>query len=129
MRVIRALPALLLLAAALSCQADVPAGLPGCGNGCPSGGGGSGLGAHEVHVRNNYYSPSTLNVGVGDSVTFTWDTGPHSVTFPSGGAYPNIDLGVQSTGSITIIVPQSGTYSYYCTIHGANAMSGTLIVQ
>jgi plastocyanin len=40
-----------------------------------------------------------------------------------------MDLGVRSSGSITIIVPQSGTYTYYCTIHGANAMSGTLIVQ
>jgi plastocyanin len=129
MRAIRALPILLLFAAALSCQADVPSGLPGCGNNCGTGViGGGGGGQNTVQVRDNYYSPSAITVHLGDTVTWSWvGSSSHSVTFPSGGTLP--DLGVHLTGSISLLMAQSGVYNYYCTVHGASVMSGTVTVQ
>ncbi|HUO51516.1 MAG TPA: cupredoxin domain-containing protein [Gemmatimonadaceae bacterium] len=122
---------MVVVAAGLAgCQAEVPAGLPGCTPSCTSGGGptGGGGGGTTVQVRDNYYSPSTVTVQLGDTVTWNWvGSGQHSVTFPPGGWLP--DLGVHVTGTISLIMGQSGTYSYYCTIQGSSKMSGTVTVQ
>jgi len=129
MRVFRALSLIALLGAALSCQADVPPGLPGNGGtgGNPPGGPGSGI--KQISVGDNFFSPSQMTLHPGDSVSWVW-TGrnQHSVTFTT--TNPIIDSGILSTGSsFTYTFVQTGVYSYYCKVHGAQQMSGTITVQ
>jgi plastocyanin len=129
MRVVRYLSLLAVLGAALSCQADVPPGLPGNGGTGGNPPGGPGTGIKQIQVGDNFYSPSSLTVHPGDSVSWSWTgSSQHSVTFTT--TNPIIDSGVQGHGgSFTYTFVQTGIYSYYCKIHGANVMSGTITVQ
>lgn len=85
-------------------------------------------------VSNNRYTPATDSVGVGSTLTWTWDscTGDgyggtactsHSVMFDDGPASP-----IQDGGTFKRTFATAGTYTYHCAVHGA-AMSGKVIVQ
>ena len=95
---------------------------------------------NTVTVGNNSFSPATLTVTPGTTVTWTWDTCSqgsdpyggstktcvnHSVTWdtPGGTASPT-----QSEGNYTRAFATAGTFDYHCAIHGA-AMSGKIVVQ
>jgi plastocyanin len=80
----------------------------------------------------NVFSPTTLNIQVGDTVHWAWSSGFHSVT--SGtcnpGCTPNgkFDSGQHGTPfSFDVTFNQAGTYPYYCSVHGG-MMSGTITV-
>jgi plastocyanin len=79
-----------------------------------------------VSTGDNFYSPASVSVVAGDSVTWR-NTGvaPHSATANDG----SFDTGVFNAGqnrSVTFDSP--GTFSYFCTVHGA-AQSGTVRVS
>ncbi|MDP3941180.1 MAG: cupredoxin family copper-binding protein [bacterium] len=80
---------------------------------------------NTVTIQNFVYSPSTITVKVGDSVTWTnRDSVGHSATADDG----SFDTGVLSqgqTGSVTFT--KAGTYTYFCSVHPN--MKGTVIVQ
>jgi plastocyanin len=128
MKVVRALSLIVMVAAVLSCQAEVPPGLPGNGTGGGPGGP-PGSGANQIKVGDNFYSPNSLTISIGDSVQWNWiGNQQHSVTFTT--TNPTIDSGIQGNGgTFKYVFVQSGIYSYYCKIHGASVMSGTITVQ
>jgi amicyanin len=70
-----------------------------------------------VAIKNFAFSPATLKVKVGTTVTWTnQDTDAHTVTSAgSGGALHSAALNSHATYSYTFTKP--GTYSYLCTIH------------
>jgi plastocyanin len=78
------------------------------------------------------FSPSTVTIAPGETVTWTWLGSPHSTTSDSTSGAETWDSGVLTTGatfSHTFASP--GSYPYYCTVHGAPGgvgMSGTVIV-
>jgi plastocyanin len=85
------------------------------------------------------FSPSTVNINAGDVVKWTWAVGGHSVT--SGGCCTtdnkfcspsdtNCGTCVTSTSGTVYqhTFNQSGTYSYYCCVHGSFGMVGTVNV-
>lgn len=85
-------------------------------------------------VQNNHYSPANDSVGVGATLTWTWDscTGDgyggsmctsHSVKFDDG---PASDI--QSSGTFKRTFTVAGTYTYHCAVHGA-AMAGKVTVK
>ncbi|HJQ42750.1 MAG TPA: cupredoxin family copper-binding protein [Jatrophihabitantaceae bacterium] len=80
----------------------------------------------SVAIKNYAFSPATLSVGVGSTVTWTNDdTAPHTVTVSSGPvkfASPTLQKG--DTYSFTFTTP--GTYSYYCAVHPS--MTGSVVV-
>jgi plastocyanin len=90
-------------------------------------------GPGEMHS----WSPSSASVGEGGSVTFSNPTTvPHGVEWIGGPAAPVCGGGVpvgtseaasgtKWSGSCTFM--RAGTYTFYCTVHGA-AMSGTIAV-
>lgn len=92
----------------------------GAGNGTTSPGG-----ADAVSVSNNAFTPVTLSVPVGTTVTWTWANGSvsHNVTFDDG-----TKSATQSSGTYSRTFTTAGTYPYHCTIHGT-PMSGTITVQ
>ena len=101
------------------------------GNG---GGGGTGNSPNTISVVNNSFSPSTLTVAAGTTVTWTWASTAvdHNVT-PDDGATPATS-GAPTNGphSYTFTFNAPGTYHYHCQVHGAAGgagMSGTVVVQ
>ncbi len=79
---------------------------------------------NQVSVQDNFFTPQTASVAVGDTVTFTWAGAvQHNVTFNDGPASPS-----QQTGTYKRVFTATGTYPYHCTIHGLS-MSGSIVVN
>ena len=78
-----------------------------------------------VTVSNNVFTPSTVVVAVNGTVTWQWSSGgvEHNVTFPEGPSSGN-----RSSGSFPRTFQAIGTYSYVCTIHAAEGMTGVVNV-
>ncbi len=73
------------------------------------------------------FSPNTLTVAVGTSVSFVFQSLGHNVTFnPVAGAPPSI-LGTNSNTTIAVTFNTAGTFPYQCTIHPG--MTGSVTVQ
>ena len=81
----------------------------------------------HVAMENYAYSPSSLTIRVGDTVTWTnHDQAPHNVVTTSGPASLQSPLLAQGESwSFTFTV--AGTYSYYCSVHPD--MRAQVIVQ
>ncbi|MGH9081032.1 MAG: cupredoxin domain-containing protein [Acidimicrobiales bacterium] len=87
--------------------------------------GGSGA-AHSITIQNFAFSPKTITVAPGTTVTVTnKDQVTHTLTARNGG----FNTGDISAGqSKTFTAPNnSGTYPYFCMIH--QFMTGTLVVS
>lgn len=71
----------------------------------------------HVAMENYAYSPASLTIQVGDTVTWTnHDQAPHNVVTTSGPAsFESPLLATGESWSFTFTVP--GTYSYYCSVH------------
>lgn len=73
------------------------------------------------------FSPTSLTVSSGTTVTFTNSSGvAHNVIF-DGAAPTGGDIGAISSGSQTRTFSTVGSYPFHCTIHAG--MTGTVIVQ
>lgn len=82
-------------------------------------------GPSSVAIIDNGYDPSSITVGVGQTITFT-NTGqiPHTVTDRAG----EFDSGILMTAdAFRYTTTAVGTIRYFCTIHPE--MSGTIIVS
>src|SRR5262249_15520911 len=79
----------------------------------------------------NTFSPSSLTINVGDTVTWVWAGPGHSET--SGDpciAHRQRDSGVQNDPfSFSFTFTSAGTYPYFCTVHCISGMTGQIIVQ
>lgn len=83
----------------------------------------SATGAAAVMIMNNQFTPATLTVDPGTTVTWTnHDTVAHTVT--RDGAF---DLMARAGATATFTFTTPGTYSYYCAVHGG--MTGTIVVR
>jgi plastocyanin len=82
-----------------------------------------------IQVSSNFYSPASVTIAAGDSVTWVWTGSSHSVTegIPGGGAHA-FDSGVKSSGKFGHRFNAAGTVHYFCTIHGS-AMTGVITVK
>ena len=77
-----------------------------------------------ITVNSNFFSPTPDTVSAG-TVTFSWASGTHNVTWDSGpAAFAN--SGDKSSGTHVVTV-QAGTYNYHCSLHGG--MTGRIVVQ
>ena len=85
----------------------------------------TGSSGNEVDVSNFHFSPATLTVKAGTTVTFKGVSGTHTVTSDPG-APMAFDQGVSEGSSITITFANPGTYKYHCSIHAS--MHGTIVV-
>jgi plastocyanin len=88
---------------------------------------------------NMRFSPSTLTINAGDSVTFVYGGGtlPHNVVADDGSfrcATSCSGAGGNATGaawSATVPFANPGTFGYYCDVHGAPGgigMAGSIVV-
>ena len=91
--------------------------------------------ANSVNIGDNFFNPESLTVSTGTTVTWKWigvtdaytGVGPntHTVTFKDGVGSSAAEL----SGTHTRQFNETGTFEYFCSVHGAAVMSGTIIVQ
>ncbi len=76
---------------------------------------------------NNTYSPATVTIQTGETVTWQFSGAVHNVTFagaaPTGGNIPDQQPG----NAVSRIFPIAGTYGFDCTRH--SGMTGQVVVQ
>lgn len=91
----------------------------------PTSGGDTPVLAANVSIQNFAFSPATVHVKIGGSVTWTnKDATPHTAT-DNGGAFDSGSIGVDQTFKKTFST--AGTYTYHCTFHSMMA-NATVVV-
>ncbi|PRD40554.1 copper-binding protein [Phyllobacterium phragmitis] len=70
---------------------------------------------HLVDIQSMKFSVPTLEVAVGDTITFTnHDAAPHTATARDG----SFDTGRLAKGeSATVTITTAGTFDYFCAVH------------
>jgi plastocyanin len=120
--------ALLSLLALLSVSIAIVA----CNNDMGTNNGGGGGVPNAVTVNDNFFSPANMMVSKGTTVTWSWKgNSNHTVTSgePNDDSAGSLfDFGPMNSGSAQFTFNNSGTFHYFCRIHGAS-MSGTITVQ
>jgi plastocyanin len=81
--------------------------------------------ASAATIKNFAFSPASVTVAVGSTVTWTnQDAASHTVTADDG----SFDSKVIGTGaSFSETFSKAGTYTYHCSIH--KSMTATVVVQ
>ena len=80
----------------------------------------------EAASQGTVFSPATVTIEQGGSVTWTFGTFTHNVTFlATPGAPTNVPTTRNGTATRTFAAP--GTFAYACTIHPG--MIGSVIVK
>jgi len=80
---------------------------------------------HAVAISNFAFSPATLTITAGDTVTWTNDDAELHTATGTGGAFDSGNLAQGDSFSFTFTTP--GTYDYICTLHPT--MTGQIVVQ
>ena len=74
------------------------------------------------------FTPNSLTVNSGETVTFAFGAVAHNVTFDSPDAATPTDIpGNNSNVSVDRAFATTGTYRYHCTIHPG--MTGSIVVR
>ena len=84
---------------------------------------------HQVAMQDYRFAPDSLEVAVGDTVTWVNEGAyQHSSTSGEVGAPDGKwDSGLLSTGaSFAHVFTVAGNYHYYCTLHGSMGMKGVI---
>lgn len=93
-------------------------------------------GPTNVTVANNSFTPASLTVPSGSTVTWTWSTCSGGDGYGAGQTCVNHNIvfddgttsGTQSQGSFQRKFTTVRTYAYHCSIHGT-LMSGAVVAQ
>ena len=118
---------LILLVLAACSGGDGGNGSGGGGGGSSEGGGGSGT---EVSLTGFAFSPASITVSAGDTVTFVnGDSAPHTVTEGQNGEAaddPIVDEEVAGNSEIQVTFDEPGTYQITCLFHSNMNMTVTV---
>ncbi len=113
--------AVILVVVAAGCTSPSAQPAPGITSSPAAGGG------QTVMIQNFAFSPATLTVKAGTTVTWTNNDGTQHTVTPDAGAPAGFGSGGLSPGtSYSFTFTSPGTYPYHCSIH--TSMKGTVIV-
>jgi plastocyanin len=81
----------------------------------------------EVLVVDYAFEPADIRIAEADTVTWTWaGIEPHTVTFDD----PTFQgSAILTAGTHQIRFDSPGTFTYFCSIHGREVMSGSVEVM
>ena len=79
---------------------------------------------HVVNIKGMAFSPASLTIAVGDTVTFVNGDGVTHTATAGDGAF---DTGRLAPGKSATVKIAAGTHTYKCSIHAS--MQGTIIVK
>ena len=91
--------------------------------------------AATIQVQDNLYSPSTVLIAAGGTVTWNWIGDGHSVTSAGSPSFVGVTLKSAPFTLGPVVFALAGTYSFYCTAHGVpgtyggGTMTGAVFVQ
>jgi len=72
--------------------------------------------ANQVYIQGMAFSPATLTVSVGTTVTWTnKDAVAHTVTSNTAGLFNSGNM--NTNGTFSYMIMTAGTFSYFCAIH------------
>jgi plastocyanin len=82
----------------------------------------------NVTVGDNFFSPDSVRIAVGGTVTWDWGAGgvTHNVTFTPSAGVP-ADIANRNSGTQSRTFSTAGTFIYRCTIHAG--MNGSVVAQ
>jgi plastocyanin len=120
-------PRRITLATVLATMAILLAGCGGATESIPAADGdGGGATGETVSLAGNQFSPSTLTIAAGTTVTFT-DTATHTVTEGANGvAVDDPIVDEQGGADVPVTFNEPGTYNITCTIHPEMNMTITV---
>ena len=79
----------------------------------------------NVSVGDNFFSPASVAITVGDRVRWAWTGGNNHSSTANAGAW---DSGIHGTGfTFTNLFNSAGSFPYHCNVHGSQ--TGTISVQ
>ena len=88
---------------------------------------------NAITVMSNKFVPPSLTIKAGETVTWTWAGGSHTVTSGTNCTADAVyTSGLQSTSGAKFAhtYPTAGTFEFFCEPHCASSgMKGTIIVQ
>ena len=106
-----------------ACGGDASESTPAAADGDGDGGASEG---ETVSLAGNQFSPSTLTIAAGTTVTFT-DTATHTVTEGTNGvAVDDPIVDEQGGADVPVTFDEPGTYNITCTIHPEMNMTVTV---
>lgn len=93
-----------------------------------SGGGGS---PNTIQLTGIQFSPSTLTVAAGTTVTFEWVSNSHSVVSDGPPSFTDDRAISAPPHSLAVKFDTPGIYNFHCSVHGSPGagMHGTITVQ
>lgn len=89
-----------------------------------SGGAATAASGPTVKATNYEFTPKTISIGQGETVTWKNKEGSHTVTFRTIG----FDKALSGNGKVSKTFKNTGTYKYYCIPHEDLGMKGKVIV-
>jgi plastocyanin len=94
--------------------------------------GGTPVANASVSVADDLYSPNSVLLAAGGTVTWNW-TGNNGHSVTSGSFTPNAPVSYPPT-TLQVTFAITGDYQYFCTVHGASGygttgMIGTVFVR
>ncbi|MBV9332588.1 MAG: cupredoxin family copper-binding protein [Candidatus Eremiobacteraeota bacterium] len=84
-----------------------------------------GLSPPSVEIKNDAFSPKTLTITAGQTVTFTNDDDDAHTVTATDGSFDS--KGLDTNGRWNHVFAKLGTYTYFCELHPF--MKGTIIVK
>jgi plastocyanin len=84
---------------------------------------------HQVAMKDFLFAPESLDVAIGDTVTWVNQAANQHTTTSGQVGVPDgkWDSGVLSAGgSFMFVFTATGNYDYYCQIHGSMGMKGVI---
>jgi plastocyanin len=83
-------------------------------------------GGGTVSASNYSFKPKTITIAKGQTVTWKWVNGSHSVTFVKGTYNKTLN---RANPTRTRTFKRVGTFKYHCRFHRSLGMTGRVVVQ